>query len=230
MGRSALVLFDIDGTLLLTGRAGLRAMESTFQELFGIGDAFAGVSAAGRTDSFLVSQALVRSGLPDTSEAHASFREVYVRKLAREIHEPGSGRKGLMPGVADLLTAADAHAALHLALLTGNYREAAAVKLRYFSLWDYFGFGAFSDDAADRNLLVPIAQARAGDHGIPADARGNVVVIGDTPFDIECAKVAGARAIAVATGGHSREELARAGADVTFDDLSDTEAVLGQLL
>jgi phosphoglycolate phosphatase-like HAD superfamily hydrolase len=220
------VLFDIDGTLLLTGRAGVRAMERTFAEMFGVTDAFADVSTAGRTDSFLVSAAFTRAGLPDTPEQHERFRRAYIARLRDEIHHPGTGRKGVMPGVPALLGAAATRPGIHLALLTGNYRDAAAIKLSYFSLWDYFGWGAFSDDAADRNALVPIARRRAEERGVPAEARDHVIVVGDTPFDIECAAVAGARSIAVATGGHSADELAAAGADVVLEDLSDTASVL----
>jgi phosphoglycolate phosphatase-like HAD superfamily hydrolase len=228
--RPSLVLFDIDGTLLLTGRAGLRAMASTLEALFGVANAFDGVSMGGRTDSSLVSEALVRSGIDDTPENHERFREAYLPRLAAEILAPGAGMKGVMPGVGRLLDLAGAHSGLHLALLTGNYRAAATIKLRHFGLSGYFSWGAFSDDAADRNALVPIARARALEQRVPAEACARVVVVGDTPHDVACAAVAGARSIAVATGGHSREELARAGADVVLDDLSDTERVLGLLL
>jgi phosphoglycolate phosphatase-like HAD superfamily hydrolase len=224
-----LLLFDVDGTLLLTGRAGLRAMANTFEALFGVRDAFEGVSMGGRTDSWLVSDALSRWGLPDTPEYHARFRAAYLSKLATEILLPGTGVKGVMPGVRALLDAASAHPHLHLALLTGNYREAAGIKLRYFGLGGYFRFGAYSDDSADRNQLVPIARERAMAHGIPEAACARVVVIGDTPHDVTCAAVGGARSIGVATGGHTREELERAGANVALDDLSDTARVLGWL-
>lgn len=225
-----LLLFDIDGTLVLTGRAGVRAMVATFESLFGVADAFAGISMGGRTDSWLVSQAFTRAGVPDTPGNHARFRDGYVPRLAEEILLPGTGTKGVMPGVRALLEAARTHPGLHLALLTGNYRDAAVIKLGHFLLWDYFGWGAFSDDAADRNLLVPIARVRAAERGVPDAACARVVVIGDTPHDVACAAVAGARSIAVATGGHSIEELVRAGADVVLDDLSDTARVLDLLL
>jgi phosphoglycolate phosphatase len=94
----ALILFDIDGTLLLSGRAGLRAMTRAFQETFGITDAFKGESFGGRTDSYLVSKALKMAGLPDTPEQHDRFRGNYLPLLAEEIQHPGEGHKGLMPG------------------------------------------------------------------------------------------------------------------------------------
>ena len=226
----ALILFDIDGTLLLSGRAGMRAMTRAFQQTFGITDAFAGESFGGRTDSYLVSKALTQAGLPDTEDNHHRFRDRYLPLLAEEIQHPGQGHKGLMPGARELLEALDKHDHLHLALLTGNYRDAAEIKLQHFEIWDFFEWGAFSDDHHDRNELVPIAKSRAETYDIPAEAIERVIVIGDTPHDIECARVAGARCIAVATGGYSMAQLKDAGADEVLPDLSDTDRVLSLLV
>ena len=219
--RAVLLLFDIDGTLILTGRAGVRAMTRAFEALWGVADAFAGISMGGRTDSWLVSEALARAEVADTPDHHARFRDAYVPLLAEEIQLPGTGLKGVMPGVRELLDAARLQPHLHLALLTGNYQEAAAIKLRYFELWDYFAFGAFSDDAADRNHLVPIARERAIGHGLPEDAGARVVVIGDTPHDVHAANAIGALTIAVATGGYSRQELEPHQPWRVFDELPD---------
>jgi len=228
--KPALILFDIDGTLLLSGRAGLRAMTRAFETTFGITDAFADQHFGGRTDSFLVSKALNAAGLPDTPEQHHRFRENYIPLLAEEIEHPGTGHKGLMPGARELLEALDLFPDVHMALLTGNYREAAEIKLQHFEIWDYFEWGAFSDDAADRNALVPIACRRAETYDIPPEAIERVIVIGDTPHDIECARVAGAKSIAVATGGYTVEQLQEFGADGVLKDLADTEAVLALLV
>ncbi|MDP2054958.1 MAG: HAD family hydrolase [Acidobacteriota bacterium] len=230
MKTPALVLFDIDGTLLLSGRAGMRAMTRSFATTFGVADGFTHASFGGRTDSFLLSQALQAAGLPDTAENHARFRDAYLPLLEEEIQHDGTGHKGLMPGARELVEALGDHDHLHLALLTGNYRAAAEIKLTYFELWDFFEWGAFSDDAADRNALVPIARQRAETYDVPAEALERVIVIGDTPHDIECARVAGAQCIAVATGGHTIEELRAAGADFVLADLSDTEKVLALLI
>jgi phosphoglycolate phosphatase len=230
MKKSALILFDIDGTLLLSGRAGLRAMTRAFEVTFGIPNAFAGESFGGRTDWYLVSKALQEHGLPDTPDEHERFRQHYFPLLAEEIEHPGSGHKGLMPGARELLEALGDHDHLHLALLTGNYREAAEIKLQHFEIWEFFEWGAFSDDSADRNALVPIARRRAETYDIPGEAIERVFVIGDTPHDIECARVAGARSIAVATGGFTVDQLREAGADEVLPDLSDTMAVLSLLI
>jgi phosphoglycolate phosphatase len=228
--KPALLLFDIDGTLLLSGRAGLRAMTRAFDTTFGITNAFEGQHFAGRTDSYLVSRALQAAGLPDTPEQHQRFKANYIPLLAEEIEHPGTGHKGLMPGARELLEALDLFPDAHMALLTGNYREAAEIKLQHFEIWHFFEWGAFSDDAADRNALVPIACSRAETYDIPPEAIERVIVIGDTPHDIECARAAGAKSIAVATGGYTVEQLREFGADAVLKDLADTEAVLAVLV
>lgn len=225
-----ILLFDIDGTLVLTGGAGKRAMIRALTDVFGGTDGSFDVNMAGRTDTELLSGALARLGVPDTPEAHTRFQEAYLPRLAEEIHRPGSGPKGVMPGVGALLAALTAQPHAHVALLTGNYRGAARLKLSYFSLWDFFAWGAFGEESPDRNELGRIAVARAEAEGVPADARGRIVVIGDTPQDIACARAVGGRAVAVATGMHTVEELGAAGADMVFQDLADTEAVLKLLL
>jgi phosphoglycolate phosphatase-like HAD superfamily hydrolase len=226
MARPALILFDIDGTLLLSGRAGLRAMSRAFQECFGVANAFASLHFGGRTDSSIVSWALKNAGLSDTPDAHHRFREIYLPMLAEEIEHPGQGHKGLMPGARELLEALDQYDHLHLALLTGNYRDAATIKLTHFEIDHFFEWGAFSDDSANRNELVPIARSRAETYDISAEMLERVIVIGDTPSDVECARAGGAECIAVATGGFTVEQLKEAGAEVVVPDLTDTEAIV----
>jgi phosphoglycolate phosphatase len=225
----SLVLFDIDGTLLLSGGAGVRAMTRAFERVFGVADGFVGIPVAGHTDTFLLSQALDRANLPDTPDRHAEFRRVYLSMLAAEIHEPGAGRRGVMPGVDTLLAAISGESSFHAALLTGNYQQAAQIKLRHFGLAEFFAWGTFGEESPDRNELGRIAMTRAEERQVPAAARARAVVVGDTPHDIACARAAGARAVAVATGSYSEHELAAAGADVALPDLRDTERVLAML-
>ena len=113
-----------------------------------------------------------------------------------------------------------------LGLLTGNFEEGARIKLQHFDLWKYFRCGAFGDDASDRNHLVPVAMQRARDCGLVDASPSDVVVIGDTPHDIACARAVGATPVAVATGSYSVDQLRGAGADIVFKDLSETEAVV----
>lgn len=223
-----LILFDIDGTLVLTGGAGGRAMARAFEELFVVPDAFRGIPFPGRTDAWLLSDAAAAHGIPPDSPVLARFPDVYLRHLAIELEHPGP-RKGVMPGVRALLDALSGRDDVYLALLTGNYEAAAQVKLEYFDLWRYFPCGAFGDHAPDRNSLLGKAVARVVASGGPTVDAAEAVVIGDTPLDVACATASGARSIGVATGNHSLEELRAAGADVVFADLSDIDAVLDAL-
>src|SRR3954467_4796151 len=220
---STLILFDIDGTLVLTGGAGGRAMTLAFEEVFAIANAFDGMTMAGRTDAWILNDAVAAHRIPPDSPDLRRFRDAYVRHLAVELDKPGIARKGLMPGVRELLDALALREDVYLALLTGNYEAGARLKLEYFDLWKYFSCGAFGDAAPHRNVLVPKALARVEACEGITFAAADAVVIGDTPLDVGCAAHAGARSLAVATGSHSVEELRAAGADAVLQDLSDTD-------
>ena len=224
-----LYLFDIDGTLVITGGAGQRAMNRAFRDVFGVPDAFIGVELAGRTDTSLLADAFARQRMDITLEATSAFRSRYLVCLREEVPRPGPNKR-VLPGIAELLTALDAEPHSFLALLTGNYCDAAEVKLGHFDLWRYFRCGAFGEDHGDRNALVPVALERARSIGLPPHVdEARVVVIGDTPRDVACAHAHGARCLAVATGEYSADALRAAGADAVFDDLSDTTGVLSTL-
>jgi phosphoglycolate phosphatase len=220
---TTVLLFDIDGTLVLTGGAGQRAMACAFEELFGVGDAFRDMQMAGRTDTWILATAAAAHGiLPSDLSA---FKDLYLAHLERELKAPNP-RKLVMPGIRPLLDALASRDDVYLALLTGNYREAARLKLEHFDLWRYFPCGAFADDAPDRNSLVPKALDRIRACGGPSVEAAGAIVIGDTPHDVACARAAGSRAVGVATGPFSVAELRESGAEIVFDDLSDTDAFL----
>ena len=226
---TSLILFDIDGTLVLTGGAGGRAMSLAFQEIFGVRDALSGISMAGRTDAWILADALTAHNIASDPKALVRFREAYLRHLTIELDKPGA-RKGLMPGVRELLDVLRRRDDVYVALLTGNYEEGARIKLEYFDLWRYFPCGAFGDDAPQRDGLVSKALERIAASGGPSFSAADAVVIGDTPLDVACAAFCGARSIAVATGSHSVEELRAAGADVVMQDLSNTHEVVAAIL
>lgn len=220
-----LVLFDVDGTLVLTGGAGVRAMDRAFRDLFSVADAFAGMAMAGRTDWSILADAIARLGRELDDELHARFRSLYCRYLTEEILVPGR-RKGVMPGVRPLLDTLATRDDIFLGLLTGNYVEAARIKLEHFDLWRYFACGAYGDDAADRGSLVPLAVTRARACGAAPRSPEDVFVVGDTPHDVACAAAAGARSIAVATGSSTVDALRASGAHFVFKDLRDADAFL----
>ncbi len=220
------LLFDIDGTLVLTGRAGVRAMNRACQEVIGHSNALDGVAVAGRTDWIILHDALRAIGHEMDEDLFARLRDTYVTLLREEILLPGEGVKAVLPGVAGLLDALRARPDVFLALLTGNFEEGARIKLEHFDLWRYFKCGAFGDDAADRNALVPFALDRARACGLDAIAPEEVFVVGDTPHDVACARAVGAVPVGVATGSFSVADLRGSGADIVFPDLCDTAAFM----
>jgi len=222
---SHIILFDIDGTLVVTGGAGVRAMRRAFHEVFQIDDAFEGIPMPGRTDLSIVGDALARAGLANENGHIVRFCESYFHCLTDELDQPHP-LKLVLPGVRELLDALDQRDDVFLALLTGNFATSARLKLESFDLWRYFACGAFGGDAEDRTHLFPVALARAQAQGAPALPSDQVIVVGDTPLDVACAAAAGARAVAVATGPVDAATLRECGADVVFEDLRDTGAVL----
>ena len=220
-----LILFDIDGTLVLTADAGRRALSCAFEELFAVSNALDGVPIAGRTDSWIVANVAAARSLPCDVHTVERLRGAYLRYLPIALEEPGP-RKGVMPGVRPLLQALSKRDDAYVALLTGNFEEGARVKLEYFDLWRYFRCGAFGDNAPDRNGLLSRALARVQACGGPAVDPGNVVIVGDTPLDVAVAVAGGTRSVAVATGGYDVKTLRAGGADVVLNDLSDVPAVL----
>jgi len=114
---------------------------------------------------------------------------------------------------------------LHLALLTGNYAAGARIKLHHFGLWTHFDWGAFGDDHAERGALARAALARAASRGVRLRSSRDAIVVGDTPLDIACARAAGARAVAVATGAHGLDELRACKPDLALPDLTDLDTL-----
>jgi phosphoglycolate phosphatase-like HAD superfamily hydrolase len=222
--RHLLALFDIDGTLLHSGGAGKRAMIAAFRDVFGRENGFANVAMAGRTDPEIVREALAKQGIPWNPALVEAFRRRYLELIGPELAQPAPNKQ-LLPGIPAVLDALRTLGFVTLGLLTGNWREGAYAKLGYFGIDGYFRVGAFADDAEERDRLLPFALARAREAtGLPLKPQ-DVVVVGDTTRDIDCARPHGAVTLAVATGGNSIEELASAAPDYLLPDLSDTEAV-----
>jgi phosphoglycolate phosphatase-like HAD superfamily hydrolase len=213
-----LLLWDIDGTLITSGGAGIRALRPALLDLFGVSATLDDIDYAGRTDRHIFRQIFTRHGIPDTEENFLRYLDGYLERLPAELNHSGAT---ILPGVPTLLADAATRPDLTQALLTGNIQRAARVKLTHHGLWDFFPFGAFADDSEHRNDLGPHALRRARAHtggDFPPD---RVWVIGDTPHDIACGRVIGARTLAVATGGHPVEALAAHSPTAVLADLSD---------
>jgi phosphoglycolate phosphatase len=221
-----LLLFDIDGTLIHSGGAGVHALKSAFTERFDIIDDLHDIEIAGMTDSGIVVSILNKHKIPATNENVSAFLDSYVHFLSLELPR----RVGnLLPGVLELLEKLKSRPHLVLALLTGNVSRGAQLKLEHYGVWHFFEFGAFADDHHDRNRLGTVARARAKEKHRRRFSASEIDVIGDTPRDIACGKAFGARTIAVATGTWSRNQLAKYRPDFLIDDLSDVEGIIDTL-
>lgn len=220
-----LLLFDIDGTLITTGGAGYRTLRRAVERVLEVDEALVGIPVAGRTDSIILRDGLAALGRTLDTPTRDRIRDAYCGLLQAELEATGGG-PGVLPGVRELLTRLTDDPAFHIALLTGNFSQSAQVKLGFFDLWHHFAWGAYGEDAVDRNDLLPVALARyTARTGLPIDP-ADVVIIGDTPNDVEVARVGGTRAVCVATGQYDREALLEAGADIVFHDLGDVDEVL----
>ena len=222
-----ILLFDIDGTLMLSGGAGRRAIDRAFFDLYGITDAFGSVVPDGNTDPKIFSEIMANHRLvvADRTAAFAALAERYAEHMRDEMRRSANAR--LMPGVPRLLELLAERADLGMGLLTGNFETTARIKLDRFGLNPFFPFGAFSSDHAEREALVPIAVERAEAHfGTPIGLGRHVVVIGDTPADVGCALARNATAVGVAASRYSVRDLESAGAHVALPSLEDPAAFL----
>ena len=200
-----LVLFDIDGTLIHTDGAGVKAFGKAFEMQFKIPNGTQGMKFAGRTDTGLARELFLKHGIETSRENFQLFFECYLNWLAHLLTQL---RGDIFPGVwrfiYDLQSLPNPPM---LGLLTGNLRLGAELKLRHFNVWDFFQFGAFADDHEQRNEIAKMAHHR-GSRLLGRELRGEeILVIGDTPLDIECGRAIGAKVLAVATGGSTLAEL-----------------------
>ncbi len=226
-----LVLFDIDGTILLTAGAGRRAITAALTELVGDRAAFERIRFDGKTDPQIVGELLAAAGDPGPHDREhvGALCERYVTLLERELATTTGTR--LMPGFPGILDRLEAEAGVVLGLLTGNLERGAALKLRAAGIDPArFKVGAYGSDAAHRPDLPPIAARRAEPFFGRPPAGGEVVIIGDTPADVACGAAIGARAVAVATGSYTVAELAACGPHAVFEDLGDTDRALAAIL
>ncbi len=220
------ILFDIDGTLIDSGGAGIRALDLAFEEMFSISGAFKDISMAGKTDMQILKEGLQLHRIDSPNGMVPAFFKAYIRHLRNNVF---SGRGHVKPGIKDALQSLSTNRSCRLGLLTGNIREGAMVKLKAFDLDTFFEAGAYGDDSEDRNKLLPMAVDKLYEKTSIKVGFKDCVVIGDTPRDIECSKPYGALAVAVATGPYAPGVLKEAGADIVFEDLSDTNRFISAL-
>lgn len=225
-----LVLFDIDETMISSDGAGRRAIGRALMDLFGVKPEMITVSMSGKTDPQILSEILraaqmseeeIQSRLSDMFELYISILKEELKKCNRYI---------MHKGIPEILEILDKHDEVCLGLLTGNIETGARLKLDIFDLNRYFPIGAYGSDSADRMELPHVANLRAKDHYGVMFRPDQLVIIGDSIYDVMCAKGYGARSIAVNTGVTQREALEEQDPDYLFATLEDSSEVLKAIL
>ena len=212
-----LLLFDIDGTLVLSGGAGIRALNRACQQVVGIENAMEGIRPHGKTDPAIVREIFIARGLSGHSpDIVVQILDAYVRFLPDEVRLSASYR--VLPGILSFLETFKEHPDIVWGLATGNVEQGARIKLERGNLNSYFRFGGFGSDAENRTDLVRRAAEKGIRHADRVIAPEDTFVIGDTPRDVAAGREAGFRTVAVATSDYSREDLESSGADLVMSD------------
>jgi phosphoglycolate phosphatase len=220
-----LLLFDIDGTLVHTGGSGKRALNRAIEDATGVIGALDSISLSGRTDPSLLREVFATHNVAEVDGLQHKIFSAYCLYLAQEIAQEKARERWILPAVRELLNEVELVARLGVA--TGNIEHGARLKLQSVELEGFFPTGGFGSDAEDRAALVNAGALKA--RRFYREPLDEVVVIGDTPLDIYAAKANGFRAVGVATGIYSPEELQSAGADrvlASFEEQSTLEALL----
>jgi phosphoglycolate phosphatase-like HAD superfamily hydrolase len=224
-----LVLFDIDGTILTDNGASRGAFAEALRTVHGYEGELSRYDFSGRTDPQIARMVLGDAGIaPDAIEARmASLWDHYLAGLARNATPE---RVRVLPGIRTLVDALAKHPDVSLALLTGNIEPGARLKLGGAGLNAFFPFGAFGSDSANRNDLPPIAVQRASEHLDLAVEGRDVVIIGDSIYDVRCGVPYGATTVAVASGKTSADALRAEEPTYLFDSAEDLDALLKAIL
>jgi phosphoglycolate phosphatase len=221
--KPTIVLFDIDGTLILTGGAGRRAFEHSFRSVLGNADSLASFSFGGMTDRGIARMGLEQAGQTADDERVEALLAAYVEALHQELAKKPAYR--IMPMAREVVTEARSHAHIAMGLGTGNLKRGAEAKLRHGGLWELFDFGGFGCDHENRTELLRAGAVRGAERlGLPL-SECRIVVVGDTVRDVVAAHGILADCVGVETGGISAEELRAAGAHAVFPDLSAAGAL-----
>ena len=222
------VLFDIDGTLILSGGAGSRALSQAFKKLYRRDKALDGIKPDGRTDPAIIREMCRKAlGRDCSGDELESLCRQYLHFLSREV--PVSPGYRVMPGIPELLEKLELKEDVIMGLATGNLEEGARVKLKRAGLNRYFRFGGFGSDCEDRVELTRIAISRSQEYIGQELKKQDIYIVGDTPFDIRSSTLLGTTSVAVATGSYSTTQLKECQPDFLFSDLSAPEPLLKAL-
>jgi len=230
MGANALylVLFDIDGTLIATGGAGMRAFNRALQDVFNIDGAHSEFRPDGKTDPMIARELLSHFGLEDQwcDRVREGLFSAYLHYLENEMQRAkDQGLIRILPGVLDLLEKLDGRSDFCQGLVTGNLQEGARIKLQKPSLDRYFRFGGYGSDAEDRTVLIRMAIERGIKAISPTHAQG-IYVFGDTPLDIIHGHAAGAKVIGIASGRYTLSDLGLHNPDLLLPDMVSNAEII----
>jgi phosphoglycolate phosphatase len=225
-----LILWDIDGTLMYSGGVAGEAMRASMERVYGSASTEARHSYAGKTDRQIILETFAERGHDELIGTLDHFTATYIEELTSR-RDAFLTRCRVLDGAAaalERLTTAD----VIQSVLTGNLQPIARIKLDLMGLTRFLDLdsGAYGSDHHRRTELAPIAAARAAQRYGRAFTGADLVVIGDTPHDIDCGRAAGARTIAVATGPFSADALRAHNADIVLENLADTDAVIAAIL
>jgi phosphoglycolate phosphatase len=223
-----LALFDIDGTLILTGGAGMRAFYRALAQVFSLAVDSEVIRPDGKTDPIIALEMLRHFGRESlwTEESRQALFGCYLSCLDEEmLLAHGNGHVRVLPGVRDLLEALAARPDYSLGIVTGNLAAGAKIKLVRAGLDPYFGFGGYGSDSDDRTVLIRMAMER-GSQAVAPERVEAAIVIGDTPLDIIHGRAAGASVIGVASARYTMDELAAHAPDLLVSNLTDCAGIL----
>lgn len=227
MKKRILVLFDIDGTLLLSGGAGNRSIDRALMELFSLENATRDILFVGRTDK-LIFQEIVEKKLNKAinDPLRQKISSLYLQYLRKEVSvSPGFQ---VLDGVRELIEKLGMDGRFVLGIATGNIEEGAWIKLERAGLKKHFSFGGFDEDGFKRSEIVMSAMTKALKNY--PEGFEKVILVGDSPFDVEAAKEAGIVSIAVGTDGFDKYELKKNAPDFYFDSLKNTSEIIKSIL
>lgn len=216
--------FDIDGTLLRCHGAGKAAIKTALESGYSLSHANVEVNYAGRTDASLCRELFELNGVEFTPQNIQAFKELYEKELSLELQKGGCE---LLPGVRELLDILSQDKRYRLGILTGNIKKTGFLKLQSHKLDSYFDFGGYGDSSEAREDIAKEAKLSAEELiGGSIDSQ-KILILGDTPKDVECGKAIGAKTLAVCTGYSPREEIEQTNPDLIVSDFSDVSKILG---
>jgi len=225
--KRCLLLFDLDGTLLLTGGAGTRSFERSFLKHYGVRVDTQRVRMDGKTDPAIARELLSLYGLPSDDPAVQKVLSGYVEALDSEV--AASPGYHVLQGVEVALKELSQRSDVVIGLATGNLESGARIKLERGKLNQFFPFGGFGSDSENRPEIVRIAVRRGKEYAKEDFGPGDIVVIGDTPRDIDAGKAASVKVLAVASGSFDLEALRACSPDAVVKSLSPVSEWLSSL-